>query len=51
VIKKLRVITRNYEPKLLRVSRNYDVEVHEITHFIIITKGNLKKNMDILAIF
>jgi hypothetical protein len=29
-------IMRNYEPKLLRVSRNYDVEVHknhEITHF------------------
>jgi hypothetical protein len=36
---------RNYEPKLLRVSCNYDVEVHEITHLIIITKGNLKKNM------
>jgi hypothetical protein len=31
---------RNYEPKLLRVSRNYDVELHknqEITHFRIIT--------------
>jgi hypothetical protein len=40
VFQKLRVITRNYEPKLLRVSRNYDVEVHEnheITHFRIIT--------------
>jgi hypothetical protein len=40
VLIKLRVITRNYEPKLLRVSRNYDVEVHEeheITHFPIIT--------------
>jgi hypothetical protein len=36
VFKKLRVITRNYEPELLRVSRNYDAEVrenHEITHF------------------
>jgi hypothetical protein len=42
---------RNYEPKLLHISRNYDFEVHEITHFIIITKGNLKKNMDILVIF
>jgi hypothetical protein len=33
-------ITRNYEPILLRVSRKYDVEVHEIheiTHFLIIT--------------
>jgi hypothetical protein len=40
VLKKLRGITRNYEPKLLRVSRNYDVEVHEnheITHFPIIS--------------
>jgi hypothetical protein len=36
----LKKITRKYEPKLLRVSRNYDVEVykiHEITHFRIIT--------------
>jgi hypothetical protein len=33
-------IMRNYEPKLLRVRRNYDVKVHEnneITHFRIIT--------------
>jgi hypothetical protein len=40
VLKKLRVITRNYEPKLLRVSRNYDVEVqenHEIRPFRIIS--------------
>ena len=40
MFKKLRVITRNYEPKLLRVSRNYDVEVHEnneIIHFRILT--------------
>jgi hypothetical protein len=45
VFKKLRVITRNYEPKLLRVSRNYDVEVHEnheIIHFRILTT---KKSM------
>jgi hypothetical protein len=31
---------RNYDPKLLRVSRNYDVEVHEnheIIHFRILT--------------
>jgi hypothetical protein len=30
VLNKLRVITRNYELKLMLVSRNYDVEVHEI---------------------
>jgi hypothetical protein len=33
-------ITRNYEPKLLRVRRNYDVEVHEnneIIHFRILS--------------
>jgi hypothetical protein len=40
---------RNYKPKLLRVSRNYDVEVHknhEITHFRIITakKSTFLKN-------
>jgi hypothetical protein len=38
-------MTRNYEPKLIRVSRNYDVEVyenHEITHFHVIpTKNNV----------
>jgi hypothetical protein len=28
--------TRNYERKLLRVGRNYDVDVYEITHFYII---------------
>jgi hypothetical protein len=36
---------RNYEPKLLRVSHNYNVEVHEnheLTHLLITTD---KKNV------
>jgi hypothetical protein len=32
-------ITRNYELKLLLVSRNYDVEVQEISHFCIINNN------------
>jgi hypothetical protein len=48
---------RNYEPKFLRVSRNYDFEVHEnyeIIHFRILTtkkiyvfNENLRRNYEL----
>jgi hypothetical protein len=37
VVSHLRVITRNYELKLLRGSRNYDVDVSETMNFYLIT--------------